>query len=393
MHIIRLRQEWANDAPLREGSGKMQHRKSSVLSFVRGGRGKRCFKCRIQPPVGEGADRGAGSRNSRAGVNASHDSGSCSRGWAAGDAGSPGGAGGSPPRRRRRLQASASEVGRRAPRDGPTRLHPAPRPRTYRGTRSGRCSGPERLGPWSCWSCPAGSYPGCPAATSSRWGPPPAAAGLPSPFPLGTHTPALTACGRLPHVGSRGRGRRERDRRPGPAPGRLTTYVAGPSATSQVHPPIRGWNGRDVRRRASHHSPACWLVPAFFMETQKGVASGYAKSFALRRFRVCATAHAWGRQPGSGGLSRGGARGEWWDVGFWKNWEAAQDGAGSGEERKTPSKPEVPMQPTGRFRFTVSKTRNYMSKFNAWMLLARLTYFNLLGSLSSWIISSDSWEV
>lgn len=109
----------------------------------------------------------------------------------------------------------------------------------------------------------------------------------PPPLPRGTYTRALTACGRFPHVGSRGRGRREQDRRPGPAHGRLTTYVAGPSATSQAHPPIRGRDGRDVWRRASHHSPACRLVPAFFTETRKDVASGYGKSLDLCRL------HAW----------------------------------------------------------------------------------------------------
>lgn len=81
------------------------------------------------------------------------------------------------------------------------------------------------------------------------------------------------------------------------------------------------------------------------METRKDGASSYGKSLDLRLVSVRGTtAHA----PGSRGLSR-----EF--VGFWKNWEEAHDGTGSGEQKKAPAKAKVPMQTTGLFRFTVQR--------------------------------------
>lgn len=58
--------------------------------------------------------------------------------------------------------------------------------------------------------------------------------------------------------------------------------------------------------RASHHSPACWLVPAFFMENQEDVASGYGKIIALVVPAPGATAHAQESRPLPVEL--------WWDV-------------------------------------------------------------------------------
>lgn len=180
----------------------MQHRKSSVLSFVRGGWGKRCFKCRIQSPVGEGAERGAAT----AGLALTHPT----------------------------IPAAAVGGGLPATREVQVGLGAVPRVAAA-GSRppQARWGGaPRGLGPRACIPLPApaptvelevadalalsvsgrGTAEAAPQGLTLAARRPPAAGeghrqqpqGSHPPFPLGTHTPALTACGRLPHVGSRG---------------------------------------------------------------------------------------------------------------------------------------------------------------------------------------------
>ena len=147
------------------------------------GLGKRSFRCRIQSLMGEGADEDLGSCNRGVGYKRIPRFREAAVGETTGDRGSAGTSWLKSPALPLPAPGSPREAGREGPAGWPTRLHPSPRPRTYRGTRSGRCSGPERLGLRRYWSCPATSYPGCLVATSSRWGPLPAAAAPPSPPP------------------------------------------------------------------------------------------------------------------------------------------------------------------------------------------------------------------
>lgn len=80
----------------------------------------------------------------------------------------------------------------KGPRDGPTRRYPSPRPRTYRGTRSGWCSGPERLRLRRYWRLPRSVLPWLPGGHQQQVR---ATASSRSPHPrllLGTR-PGLTA--------------------------------------------------------------------------------------------------------------------------------------------------------------------------------------------------------